>query len=173
VLENNVCVGNRAGIAFREQGRTTPRIDAPPGAKEEEIFCAHEAVRRNVLAFNWEDQLAFWFDTRFFGPHPSGSDTNAPRGRDPADQGYTLDGNLLYSSPGENGILYGARWRAGSSRHSDFASFTRASRLPASGLFAEPRFANALEGDYRLAPRSPGIALKAGLSDPSLPPAPE
>jgi hypothetical protein len=168
VLEHNVCLGNRAGIAFRESVRTTPRIDAPPGSHEEEVFCARETVRRNVLAYNWEDQLAFWFDVRFFGPHPSGGDTDAPAGRDPGKQGWTLEENLLYASPGQNGILYGARWRAKATVHAALAPFTAASGIAATGLVAEPKFSDLRGGDLRLAPGSPGQALKAGLAHPEL-----
>jgi len=170
VLENNVCAGNRAGIAFREQARTTPRIDASAGSPEVEIFCAHEIVRRNILAGNWEHQLAFWFDTRFFGPHPSGADTTAPPGRDPGRQGYTLADNLFYAAPGQGLILYGARWRPKATLHPTLASFSRASGIPASGRIAEPRFRDPLAGDFRLTPESPALPLKAGLANPDVVP---
>jgi hypothetical protein len=167
VLEHNLCVGNRDGIAFREQGRTTPRIDAPSGASEVEVFCANEVVRGNLLAYNWEYQLAFWFDMRFFGPHPSGADRDEPPGRDPAKEGFVLADNLYYGAPGQGLILYGARWRPKATVHADLAAFRRASGIPASGLIAEPRFQDALARDYRLAPGSPARRLKAGLSDPA------
>jgi parallel beta-helix repeat protein len=167
VLQNNLCVGNRAGIAFREQGRTTPRIEAPSGAAEEEIHCADESVRNNILAYNWEYQLAFWFDMRFFGPHPSGADRDEPAGRDPAKERFTLADNLLYAAPGQALILYGARWRPRATVHADLASFSRASGIPASGLVGEPRFMEPLAGNYRLAPDSPARRLKAGLTNPA------
>jgi parallel beta-helix repeat protein len=166
VLENNVCVGNRAGIAFREQERTTPRIDASAGSAEVEVFCANETVRRNILADNWDHQLAFWFDTRFFGPHPSGEDLAAPLGRDPARQGYTLADNLFDAAPGQSLLLYGARWRSKSTFHATLPSFSRASGIPATGRIAAPRFRDPLAGDFRLMPDSPALPLKAGLSNP-------
>jgi hypothetical protein len=168
VLERNVCVGNRAGIAFREQSRTTPRIDAPSGSQEEPVYCANETVRKNILAYNWEHQLAFWFDTRFFGPHPSGADSAAAVGSDPAKEGWTLADNLLYAAPGQALFLYGARWRPRSTLHATLATFTRASGIPATGLVAEPRFRDPLSGDYRLTPDSQALRLNAGLSNPAL-----
>jgi parallel beta-helix repeat protein len=168
VLERNVCVGNRAGIAFREQSRTTPRIDAPSGSQEEPVFCANETVRNNILAYNWEHQLAFWFDTRFFGPHPSGSDANELPGPDQAKNGFILTNNLLYAAPGQPLILYGARWRPRATLHATLATFTRASGIPATGRIAEPRFRDPLAGDYRLMPDSPALRLQAGLSSPAL-----
>jgi parallel beta-helix repeat protein len=170
VVENNVCVGNRAGIAFREQDRTTPRIDASPGSAEVRVFCAGETVRRNILAYNWEHQLAFWFDTRFFGAHPGGDDTAAPPGRDPGREGYTLTDNLFYAAPGQAIVLYGARWRPKATVHATLASFSRASGIPASGRIAEPRFQNPIAGDFRLSPESPAGPLKAGLTNPSVVP---
>jgi parallel beta-helix repeat protein len=168
VLANNVCVGNRAGIAFREQSRTTPRIDAPSGSSEEPVSCANETVRNNILAYNWEHQLAFWFDTRFFGPHPSGGDANTLPGRDPAKNGFTLTNDLLYAAPGQALVLYGARWRPKATLHASLATFSRASGIPATGLTAEPRFRDPLASDYRVSPDSPAIRLKAGLSSPGL-----
>jgi Right handed beta helix region len=167
VLEHNLCVGNRDGIAFREQERTTPRIDAPSGAPEVPIACANETVRHNLLAYNREYQLAFWFDTRFFGPHPSGSDRNAPTGRDPATAGFTLADNLLFAASGQEVILYGAQWRPRATVPTTLASFTEASHIPATGAVADPRFVNPLAADYRLAPGSPALRLDAGLSDPA------
>jgi hypothetical protein len=171
VLEHNLCAGNRDGFAFREQERTTPRIDAPSGAPEVQIACANETVRQNLLAFNREYRLAFWFDTRFFGPHPSGEDRNTLRRPDPATAGFTLTDNLLFAAPGQQLVLYGARWRPRATVHATLESFTKASRIAATGLVADPRFEDPLAADYRLAPGSPALRLHAGLSDPAAIPA--
>jgi hypothetical protein len=62
VIERNLLLGNREGISFREQKRTTPRIDAKQGSTEESVWNHDEIVRHNVLAFNRDAQLWGWFD---------------------------------------------------------------------------------------------------------------
>jgi parallel beta-helix repeat protein len=168
LLEHNLCSGNRDGIAFREQDRTTPRIDARPGAEEEPVFCARETVRQNLLAFNEGYQLAFWFDTRFFGPHPSGADTRAPLGANPASRGFTLTDNLLFAAPDQGMLLYGAPWRSGSVHPLTLGGFEQATGIPASGRIADPLFRDAAAGDFSLRSESPAIKQGAGLSDPAL-----
>jgi hypothetical protein len=167
VLDHNLCAGNRDGIAFREQERTTPRLEASPGAPEVAIACANERVSHNLLAYNREYQLAFWFDTRFFGPHPSGADRNAPLGPDPSQAGFTLADNLLFAAPGQEVILYGARWRPRATVHATLESFTDAWNIPATGAIADPQFKDPLSSDYTPRQGSPALRLGAGLSDPA------
>ena len=70
VIEHNTLVGNRDGIAFREQDRTTPRIDAPEGTKEVRILNKNHIIRDNIVAYSQAYNIALWMDTTFFGPHP-------------------------------------------------------------------------------------------------------
>src|ERR1019366_5814161 len=63
VIERNLLVANKEGFSFREADRTTPRIDAPPNAREEKIWNHDQVVRHNVFAYNRDAQLRGWFDT--------------------------------------------------------------------------------------------------------------
>jgi hypothetical protein len=58
-IERNLLIGNREGFNFREQGRTTARIDDP---RERPIWNHDQQIRDNVFAFNRDAQVRGWFD---------------------------------------------------------------------------------------------------------------
>lgn len=62
VIERNLIVGNKEGFQFREQGRTTPRIDAPRNSPEVWVWNHDQLIRSNVLAYNRDAQAWGWFD---------------------------------------------------------------------------------------------------------------
>ncbi len=62
VVTRNLLVGNREGFDFREQTRTTARIDNPEGKPEEPIWNHDERVCNNVIAYNRDAQTRGWFD---------------------------------------------------------------------------------------------------------------
>ncbi len=162
IVDHNTLVGNRDGIAFREQGRTTPRIDAPEGAREVRILNKNHQIRDNIVAYSQAYNIAMWMDTNFFGPHPSGGDKNSPRFEDPKTLNIRFANNLLWPLPGRPNYLYGAPWRAGSRQSATPADFTRASGIPDSSRVADPHFAGAQSGDFHVLPDSPAIAMRAG-----------
>ncbi|MCX6984238.1 MAG: hypothetical protein NT118_05720, partial [Lentisphaerae bacterium] len=62
------CVGNKDGIAVREQG---PR---PLKTDDFGLWPYHNqghVIVGNVCALNKGYQLALWYDNGFFGPHPA------------------------------------------------------------------------------------------------------
>ena len=62
LIERNLLVGNREGFNFREQDRTTVRIDDHKGAPQAEAWVHDDTVRRNVIAYNREAQTWGWFN---------------------------------------------------------------------------------------------------------------
>ncbi|HET6247949.1 MAG TPA: right-handed parallel beta-helix repeat-containing protein [Tepidisphaeraceae bacterium] len=62
VIERNLLVGNKEGLSFREQERSTPRIDAKPNSRGEKIWNHDERIDHNILAYNRDAQLRGWFD---------------------------------------------------------------------------------------------------------------
>jgi hypothetical protein len=108
--------------------------------------------------------------SRFFGPHPSGADRNAPLGRDPSRAGFSLVDNRLFAAPGQEVILYGARWRPRSTVHATLESLTEAWNIPATSAVADPHFKDPLCGDYTPTKGSPALRLGAGLADPAASP---
>lgn len=160
IVENNTLVSNRDGIALREQERSTPRID---GAKSVRIINKNHLIRNNIVAFSQAYNVAFWMDTNFFGPHPSGEDKDRPAFEDPKTLSIRLENNLLWPLPGRPNYLYGAAWRKKSQRLADPAAFAAASGLADSSKVGDPLFTDPLGGDYRLRSGSPADAMGAGL----------
>ena len=114
VVERNEIVGNRDGIGVFEHARRTHTIDGPTGPDGEgPIHGGGYVVRDNRLAHNRGYNVALWWDTPFFGPHPSGGDDPLPPNDDPASAGLLFEGNV-YEDPGRANFLFGVEWRDGS-----------------------------------------------------------
>ena len=162
VLENNTVVGNRDGIAFREQSRTTPRIDGGEGR----ILNKNHIIRNNLVACSQAYNVALWMDTTFFGPHPAGHDKNDPIFEDPKTLNIRFENNLLFPLPGRPNYLYGCSWRPKSKLANTAAEFTAVSGIADTSRVADPRFTDTLVGDFRLLPDSPATRLRVGVRDP-------
>jgi parallel beta-helix repeat protein len=166
-LSNNTLVGNRDGFTFREQNRTTPRIDGG----ERRILNRNHVVRDNVVASSQGFNIAFWMDTTFFGPHPNGQDKNKPIFEDPKTLGFVFRNNVLHPLPGRSNYLYGCSWRPRSKMAGTPAEFTALSGIADSSRVDDPRFQDLIGRDYDLRPDSPAVKLKAGVRNPAqLPP---
>jgi hypothetical protein len=61
LIERNLIIGNKEGLAFREQTRTTPRID---DKTDHPIWNHDTTVRNNTFAWNRDAQVAGWFDVK-------------------------------------------------------------------------------------------------------------
>ena len=162
VLDHNLLVGNRDGIAFREQDRTTPRIDGPNGSREVRILNRNHVIRDNIVAYSGAYNIAMWLDTNFFGPHPSGGDKSRPQFEDPKTLNIRFENNLLWPLSSRPNYLYGASWRAKSKQPNSPTEFTAASGIPDSSRVADPQFIDVQAGDFRLRPGSPAHVIGAG-----------
>jgi parallel beta-helix repeat protein len=162
VLENNTLVGNRDGIAFREQRRTTPRIDG----STVRILNRNHRVRNNLVAFSQGWNVALWMDTTFFGSHPNGGDRTAPLFEDPKTLDIRFENNVLSPLPGRPNYLYGCPWRPKSKRAATPAEFAAVSGIEDTSRVTDPGFVDVLAHDYRLLPDSPARKLGVGVRDP-------
>lgn len=160
VVENNTLVGNRDGIDFREQGRSTPRIGRGGDVR---ILNRNHRIRNNLVAYSQAYNIGMWMDTTFFGPHPSGGDRNAPLFEDPKTLDIRFENNLLFALPGRRNYLYGVPWRPKSKALGTVEQFTAASGIPDTSRVADPRFVDPLAGDYRLQPDSPAAKMGVGV----------
>jgi len=165
VVENNTLIGNRDGIAFREQSRTTPRIEAPDGAAEVRILNKNHRIRNNIVAYSQAFNIAMWMDTNFFGPHPSGGDKNSPIFEDPKTLKIVFTDNLLWPLPGRSNYLYGAPWRSKSRTFKLPAEFSSASGLSDTSRVADPLFVDVAGRNYSLKDGSPAVSARAGVRD--------
>ncbi len=182
VIERNLMVGNKEGFQFREQRRTTPRIDAEKGTPEEWVWNHDQIVRNNLMAYNRDAQLWGWFaadDERHWPTalqRPGATNPQRPQKdlaadypaqrKDGALAGLSLEklnlafeGNLYAVLPGQGLFHWGASW----DRHKEYATLdaVRADLNLETGRVAESLpFANVHARDFRLPPDNP--ALKSG-----------
>jgi parallel beta-helix repeat protein len=156
VIENNTLAGNRDGVSFREQNRTTPRI----GGGEVRVLNRNHTVRRNVIAHSQAFNIAFWMDTTFFGPHPAGHDKNDPVFEDPKTLGFRFEGNVLTPLSGRPNYLYGPLWRERHKTAGTPGEFKAVSGIEDSSLVSQSGFVDETARDFRL--RDDSAASKAG-----------
>ncbi len=161
IVEHNTLIGNRDGITFREQNRTTPRI----GGGDVRVLNKNHLIRNNIIACSQGYNVAFWMDTTFFGPHPKGHDKSDPIFEDPKTLSFRLENNLLFALPGRPNYLYGCEWRAKSKRAETPVAFTEASGITDNSVVADPKFTDILAHDFSLASDSPATKQGAGIRD--------
>jgi hypothetical protein len=124
IIERNLILGNKEGFNFREQLRTTPRIDG----KSEPVWNHDQTIRHNVLAFNRDAQVWGWFDasderhwpksmqTSAFVVTPQGVSNNAlvgtlQTGLSLEDLRLTFEDNLYCPGPGQGLFNWGVTWK--------------------------------------------------------------
>ena len=121
-IERNLILGNKEGFNFREQSRSTPRID---NRKAEPVWNHDQIVRHNVLAYNRDAQVWGWFDvsderhwpkSRQFVVTPSGVSSDALTGTLPTalsleDLKLTFESNLYCPNPGQDLFNWGVTWK--------------------------------------------------------------
>ncbi len=150
VVERNLIVGNKEGFNFREQGRTTARIEHAEGAAEERVWNHDEIVRNNVIAWNRDAQTRGWFDV----------DEGAPVGAAMEKLKLTFENNLYAARAGGELFVWGVPWR----RHSAHATLdaVRAElKLERGSVEGPVEFGDYLRRDFRVRSESPALKMKA------------
>jgi hypothetical protein len=119
-IERNLILGNKEGFNFREQLRSTPRID---NRKSEPVWNHDQTIRHNVLAFNRDAQVWGWFDVadeRHWpksmqmaqpAPKPPAEKSAPPTGLSLEDLKLTFEGNLYWPGPGQDLFNWGVTWK--------------------------------------------------------------
>ena len=117
IIERNLILGNKEGFDFREQSRSTPRID---NRKSEPIWNHDQIIRHNVLAFNRDAQVWGWFDVGDERHWPksvqAGAPSNVLAGTLPTpssleDLRLTFDGNLYGPGVRQDLFNWGVTWK--------------------------------------------------------------
>jgi parallel beta-helix repeat protein len=129
-IERNLILGNREGFNFREQSRSTPRIDS---RKSEPVWNHDQTIRHNVLAYNRDAQVWGWFDVADERHWPKSMQTaqasatqkNALAGilqttLSLADLKVAFESNLYWPGPGQDLFNWGVTWK----KHQRYASLT-------------------------------------------------
>jgi hypothetical protein len=173
VVERNLIVGNREGFNFREQYRTTPRID---DEKEQRVWNHDERIRQNVLAKNRDAQVWGWFDVDDGRHWPTAlqdaaekvkGESGKARASDKLDPitGLTLEKlaisfeNNLYDAQSGQGLFHwGVEWK----RHKRYAKLddVRADlKLESGGQAAPFDVENYRSRDFRVPADSPALPM--------------
>lgn len=152
VIERNLILGNREGFNFREQMRTTPRIDKKT---EEPVWNHDELVRRNIIAFNRDAQIWGWFDVADDRAWPAGGVT-AKSGAAASAPGFSLrsldlhfEQNLYFAAPGQGWFAWGPTWRR-HQRYADLTAFQTELGIDSGSRAIDPGFIDLTARDYRL-----------------------
>jgi len=173
VIERNLILGNKEGFNFREQTRSTPRID---NKKSEPVWNHDHTVRNNVFAWNRDAQVWGWFDVPDERHWPKSVQAN-PLVVTPPDvssqdalpgtrqTGLSLEGlkltfeNNLYSpGPGQGLFNWGVTWKK--NRRYDSLDVVRSElSLDAGSKVAEFHAQDYASLDLRVPPDSPAVKM--------------
>ena len=158
VVTRNLLVANHEGFNFREQSRTTPRIDNPDPKHEEAIWNHDERICNNVIAYNRDAQTRGWFDMD--------DQRNWPRKLQTGSSAVSLETlriamtqNLYSSEDNQPLFIWGTEWK----RHVTYPSIEAIQSqldLEQASEVASIKFRSYTERDFRLPPDSPAFRMK-------------
>jgi len=172
-VERNLILGNKEGFNFREQSRTTPRID---DKKSEPVWNHEEIVRNNVFAWNRDAQVWGWFDvpderhwpkpiqTNALVVTPSGVSSDAlagtlQTGLSLEDLKLTFEGNLYWPGPGQGLFNWGVTWKK-NKRYESLDAVQKELSLDEGGKVAEFHAEDYSAHDLRVPSDSPGLRME-------------
>ena len=122
LIERNLLIGNKEGLSFREQKRSTPLIEGGL----EPVWNHNQTVRNNVLAYNRDAQIWGWFDIDDERHWPKSmqessadkqnqTDSNPskgpPFGSALADLELNIRDNIYCPGPGQGLFNWGVTWK--------------------------------------------------------------
>ncbi len=168
-IQRNLLLGNKEGFNFREQLRSTPRIDR---RGSEPVWNHHQIIRQNVIAFNRDAQVWGWFDVADQRHWPTSMQTpreDRPPAEESSDQppaqltGLSLEklhlafeGNLYCPGLGQDLFNWGVTWK----KHHRYATLDQLRRdlsLDQRGEVAELHFEDYHGLDFRVPENSPAV----------------
>ena len=173
VIERNLILANREGFNFREQSRTTPRID---GKAEEPVWNHDETISRNMIAFNRDAQIWGWFDMTdgrqwpagvlgttgnpvdnksvagdIAGPYAAKSKDGQPKRLSFEKLRLAFRENVYFAGTGQGWFEWGVSW----GRHKSYqklSDFQADLGIDQGSRVLDPGFANLNALDFRLSP---------------------
>lgn len=172
LIERNILLGNREGLNFREQARTTPTIDS---RKERPVWNHDEVIRHNIIAFNRDAQVWGWFDVQDNRHWPAdnsekGPPSLEPTASQPADiaaafqttnhdsqpQDLALEklrlqflANCYFAAPGQGWFNWGVTWKR-HKRYGCLNDYQSELGIDRGSQVMDPGFAHAHQMDFRL-----------------------
>ena len=153
-IERNLILGNKEGFNFREQSRTTPRIDG----KSEPVWNHDEIVRSNVFAWNRDAQVWGWFDVSDERHWPKSMQSAPPTGLSLEDLKLTFKENLYCPGPGQDLFNWGVTWKK-NKRYEGLDAVQQELSLDGGSKVAEFHVEDYSALDLRVPPDSPAVIM--------------
>jgi parallel beta-helix repeat protein len=154
-IERNLILGNKEGFNFREQSRSTPRIDS---RKSEPVWNHDETVRNNVFAWNRDAQVWGWFDVSDERHWPKSMQSTSSTGLSLEDLKLTFENNLYCPGPGQDLFNWGVTWKK-NKRYESLETLQKELSLDGGSKVAEFRVGDFSALDLRISPDSPATKM--------------
>ena len=149
LIERNIIMGNREGFDFREQTRTTPRIDRKG---DEPIWNHDETIRHNIIAYNRDAQIWGWFDMHDNRHWPASLGIQSVPDQLTLEKlRLNFENNVYYAAAGEGWFEWGVTWARHKS-YPDLSAFQADVGIDKASRVLAPDFANPNALDFRLSP---------------------
>jgi len=156
LVERNLLIGNKEGFNFREQMRSTPRIES---RTSEPVWNHDHIIRNNVIALNRDAQTWGWFDIPDNRHWPAkGGDSNAD-GLSLEKLALTLRDNLYFTGPGDGLFNWGATWKE-NKRYQRLEQVQKELGLEQGSKSAEFTVNDFSSLDFRVPANSPAIEMR-------------
>lgn len=156
IIERNLLVGNKEGFNFREQTRSTPRID---DRKSEPVWNHDHIIRNNVIALNRDAQTWGWFDIPDNRHWPSRGDDGEANGLSLEKLALTLRDNLYFAGPGADLFNWGVTWKQ-NKRYQRLEQVQEELGLEQGSKLAELAVNDFSSLDFRVPADSPAIEMR-------------
>jgi len=155
IIERNLLVGNKEGFSFREQNRSTPRID---NRKGEPVWNHDHVIRNNVIAFNRDAQTWGWFDISDSRHWPAKSGNSTTDELSLEKLALTLRDNLYFAAPGAELFNWGVTWKK-NTRYQSLEQVRQELGLEQGSRIAEFVVKDFAALDFRVPANSPAVKM--------------
>jgi len=156
LIERNLLIGNKEGFNFREQSRSTPRID---NRKGEPVWNHDHIIRNNVIALNRDAQTWGWFDIPDNRHWPAQSSDSEADGLSLEKLALTLRDNLYFAGPGAELFNWGVTWKK-NKRYQSVEQVQEELGLEQGSKSAEFTVNNFSAFDFRVPADSPAVKMR-------------
>jgi len=156
LIERNLLVGNKEGFNFREQTRSTPRID---DRKSVPVWNHDHIIRNNVIALNRDAQTWGWFDIPDNRHWPAKAGDSNADGLSLEKLALTLRDNLYFAAPGAELFNWGVAWKE-NKRYQSLEQVQEELGLEQGSMLTEFTVNDFSALDFRVPADSPAVKMR-------------
>jgi hypothetical protein len=156
LIERNLLIGNKEGFSFREQDRSTPRID---NRKSEPVWNHDHIIRNNIIALNRDAQTWGWFDISDNRHWPAQSSDSDADKLSLEKLELTLRDNLYFAGPGAELFNWGVTWKK-NKRYQSLEQVRQELGLEQGSKIAEFIVSDFSALDFRVPAGSPAVKMR-------------